>query len=313
LARGANKTDAFAFFDPNRPDDATWLEGMNKTIRELIQQQYRDAKTPVETKDQALIAAILAGWDSQIPNWKNQGLSIDKLKQFLQAANAYMLARDAAIDKVRDSFASGLTFEYAYARPDNQPRISTARLIFTLHPGTLTSDTWPAAGNGAAAGAAPSTGGKKSGNVNDTAITFNFAADLYDNPPPGTSVLRDLQAALQFDHHFGTTIATLGGYYQYQHSPNTLTIGPGNLAPGTNIMLNGQTATLLAPKGNIGVAQAMVTFALKSGIKLPVSVTWSNRTDLIKGNELRGHVGFTFDWSSLLLGGKAKAANPSQP
>jgi hypothetical protein len=78
-------------------------------------------------------------------------------------------------------------------------------------------------------------------------------------------------------------------------------------------MLNGTAATLLAPKGNIVVAQAMVTFPLKSGTKLPVGVTWSNRTDLLKGNELRGHVGFNFDWSSLLLGGQAKTANPSQP
>jgi hypothetical protein len=79
------------------------------------------------------------------------------------------------------------------------------------------------------------------------------------------------------------------------------------VAPG----LHQSPATLLAPKGNIVVAQAMVNFALKSGTRLPLGVTWSNRTDLLKGNEFRGHVGFTFDWSSLLLSGQAKAANPA--
>jgi hypothetical protein len=83
------------------------------------------------------------------------------------------------------------------------------------------------------------------------------------------------------------------------------------LAPNTNIVLPGSAATPLAPKGNMVVAQAMATFGLKSGFRIPVGITWSNRTDLIKGNEVRGHVGFNFDWSSLLLSGQSKAANPS--
>jgi hypothetical protein len=44
------------------------------------------------------------------------------------------------------------------------------------------------------------------------------------------------------DHHFGTTIATLAAYYRYQNSAAALTIGSGNLAPGTNIMLNGSVS-----------------------------------------------------------------------
>lgn len=303
LAEAANKTDAFAFFDPTKnPDDANWLGQTRDTIKPLVEAQAAD-KEPKHAKshDEALVAAITKAWDARIPAWTSQGMSLDKLKLFLQAANAYMQARDAAINKVRQSLASGLTFEYDYSRPDNQPRVSTARVIYTLHPGTIAADL-PASG---------ASGKQKT--TNDSAITFNFAADMYDNPPAGTSALRDLQAALQLDHHFGTTIATLAGYYQYQHSPAALTIGSGDLAPGTNIMLNGTAATLLAPKGNIVVAEAMATLALKSGTKLPLGVTWSNRTDLIKGNEFRGHVGFNFDWSSLLLGGQAKSANPSQP
>ena len=306
LAEAANNTHAFDFFHPEQPDDANWLKQTLATVRGLVEKQA-GVKDPKKAKanDEALVAAITEAWDAQISKWTSQGMSIDTLKQFLQAANAYLQARDAAINKVRQSLSSGLTFEYDYARPDNQPRVSTARLIYTLHPGTLAADTQSSGAKAAAAQQTKST--------NDSAITFNFAADMYDNPPPGTSTLRDLQGALQVDHHFGATIATLAGYYQYQHSPSALMIGPGNLAPGTNLVLNGTAATLLAPKGNIVVAQAMVTFALKSGTKLPVGVTWSNRTDLIKGNELRGHVGFNFDWSSLLLGRQAKAANTSQP
>jgi len=314
LAKQADKTDAFAFFKPTTGTaDEAWMNDTAKAVETIVREQAQD-KDPKHAKanDVKLIGAIIAAWDKQIPAWKSEGMTVDKMKVFLQAASAYMLARDAAVDQVRQSLASGLTFEYSYARPDNQPLVSTLRAIYTLHPGVIASDTQapsaaaPAAGAGAAAK-------PKTTSSNDSAITFNFAADLYDNPPAGTHTLKDLQAALQLDHHFGSTIATLAGYYQYQSSANALTIGTGNLAPGTNITLNGTAATLLAPKGNMVVAQAMVTFALKSGTKLPLGVTWSNRTDLIKGNELRGHVGFNFDWSALLLNGQAKTANPAQP
>jgi hypothetical protein len=313
LAQAVNASTAFAFFSPTTgSDDEKWMTRTRAAVKALVE----DGKS----SDEDLAAAITKAWDEQIPTWTKQGMSVDALKQLLEAANTYMKARDVAMNAVRQQFASGLTFEYDYSRPDNQPRVSTARVIYTLRPGTIAADA-PAPdaksgkGKGAKSAAAQTPAGSsgQAKSANDSAITFNFAADMYDNPPLGTSALRDLQAALQLDHHFGTTIATLAGYYQYQHSPAALLIGAGDLAPGTNIMLNGTAATLLAPKGNIVVAQAMVTFALKSGTKLPLGVTWSNRTDLIKGNELRGHVGFNFDWSSLVLGGQAKAANPSQP
>jgi|CZKX01.1.fsa_nt_gi hypothetical protein len=323
LAEQSVKDAAFGFFHPGT-EDRQWLSDTLISLRKRVEDQAAD-KDPKHAKinDDALVSAITEAWDEQIPTWTKNGMSIDALKLFLKDANAYMQARDAAVNKVRQSLASGLTFEYDYARPDNQPRVSTARVIYTLHPGTIASDMPTSTTQSGAkqktgvvtpqAKPAATTSGAKPKTTNDSAITFNFAADMYDNPPPGTGVLRDLQGALQLDHHFGNTIATLAGYYQYQNQPAALTIGAGNLAPGTTIMLNGTAATLLAPKGNIVVAQAMVTFPLKSGTKLPVGVTWSNRTDLLKGNELRGHVGFNFDWSSLLLGGQAKTANPSQP
>jgi hypothetical protein len=50
----------------------------------------------------------------------------------------------------------------------------------------------------------------------------------------------------------------------------------------------------------------IMTFATSSkfAAKIPFGVTWSNRTELIKANEVRGHIGFTFDWDSLFSGAK---------
>jgi hypothetical protein len=222
---------------------------------------------------------------------RKNGLTTDSLRQFLVASNVYLVARDLALQKAREQTANGINLEYRYSRPVNQPRISTARLAYTLRPGV----------------AKPSANQLAGPQIrNDTAITFNVAADMYNNPPPGTGALRDLSAGLQLDHHFGSTVATLAAYYQYQREKAALQFGPGNLAPYTNIVLPGPSATLLVPKGNIILTQGKVTFSLKNGVKLPVGVTWSNRTELINANEVRGHVGFDFDWSSLLLAAKAK-------
>ena len=33
---------------------------------------------------------------------------------------------------------------------------------------------------------------------------------------------------------------------------------------------------------------------------IPVGITWSNRTDLIKTKDVRGHIGIVYDFDSLL-------------
>jgi hypothetical protein len=60
----------------------------------------------------------------------------------------------------------------------------------------------------------------------------------------------------------------------------------------------------VAPKGNIFVAQAKVTIPMGKGgsIKVPLAVTFSNRTELIKEKDVRANFGFTFDLDSLLGG-----------
>jgi hypothetical protein len=64
----------------------------------------------------------------------------------------------------------------------------------------------------------------------------------------------------------------------------------------------------VAPRGHIVVAQAKLTIPVKgSGVKVPLSVTASNRTELIKARDVRANVGITFDLDTLLpgaLGGK---------
>jgi hypothetical protein len=79
-------------------------------------------------------------------------------------------------------------------------------------------------------------------------------------------------------------------------------ISPGNLTPGTSIPLPGSATVLLAEKGHIGIVQAKATFSVKgSPVKIPIALTWANRTELIKANEVRGNVGILLDMDSPFL------------
>jgi hypothetical protein len=291
-------TKPFSWFDVTAAADRDWLLRSIVPVRQKIESGAGDSDVS-DTITQQWSDLIMA--DKDRPNF-----SVSSLQQYLQTANLYLAARDAAVATARQQAGSGLSLEYGYSRPINQPRISTLRFAYTLHPSLIASD---AAGSGkSSAGGSthavpgsPAKPGSKAPSVNDTAITLNAAAEFYDNPPAGTSTVRDLQGAVQLDHHFGSTIGTLAGYYQYQKAPAAIQIGQGNLAPNTNIVLPSGAATLLAPKGNIVVAQAKLTFSLKNGASVPVGVTWSNRTELIKASEVRGHVGIDFDWSSLFI------------
>jgi hypothetical protein len=76
-------------------------------------------------------------------------------------------------------------------------------------------------------------------------------------------------------------------------------IGPGNVAPGSGIVLPGTAAQLLGTKGNIFVGQAKLTIPINNTLKVPISVTGSNRKELINEQDIRGQVGFTVDLDSL--------------
>jgi hypothetical protein len=61
---------------------------------------------------------------------------------------------------------------------------------------------------------------------------------------------------------------------------------------GTPVQVSGVNVDL---KGNIGLAQAKVSFPVKkgSGVNVPLSFTYASRTELNKEHDVRGNVGMT--------------------
>jgi hypothetical protein len=133
----------------------------------------------------------------------------------------------------------------------------------------------------------------------------------------GTGV-DEYQSGLTYDYGLYRRInLTLNGTFNYLNSP---VIG-GDIRGGK---LAGETKFQLTPEKNIlggsgpfyfslagsaewltkikptYVGQAKFTIPIYSGIDFPISVSFSNKTDLIKESTVRGRFGFTFDLAKLL-------------
>ena len=72
-------------------------------------------------------------------------------------------------------------------------------------------------------------------------------------------------------------------------------LGHGNLAPNSPIVLPDGAATVLGTKGHIGVAQLRFALSLNRVVRMPLSVTWATRRELIKEEDVRGQIGLTLD------------------
>jgi hypothetical protein len=177
-----------------------------------------------------------------------------------------------------------LSFAYNLNRPTNQPSNSVFQLIYGQTVGTK----WT--------------------------LTANGAVSIYNSAPsssvPGASYLRDVQAGFEADRDLGSLwilgpATACGAYYfQYQSSPAILNVNPSQPISGITITGLPSTATqIFTQKGSINVAQLKLAFgSSKSNWKFPVSVTWSNRTELITKSTGRAQIGISYDFDSLLSG-----------
>jgi hypothetical protein len=188
----------------------------------------------------------------------------------------YFASRETALNSLNG--ANIATIEYTHNDPANQPSISNVRFIYSnqLSKSFL--------------------------------LTTNLTGEWYNSLPKGTTVgtFRDAQFSAEADislkqwGQLGVPTLAAAGYYQYQRDPALINITNANLAPGTDITLPTGAATVLGQRGNIGIAQIKFTIPFKNtGVTFPVAVTWANRTELIKANDISGHIGIAFDLDGL--------------
>jgi hypothetical protein len=200
------------------------------------------------------------------------------------AINAYQSVAQSALDSARGHPLA--TVSYTYSTPVQQPSVhqGTAEIAY-LFKGKASSSSF----------------------LTGAQLTGNFTASIYSSLPTGAQYgrLRDLQFDAEFDKPFGGTkqaprgTVSFAGYGQYQYDPTVLSITEGNLAPGTNIQLPGSAQVLLGTAGWLEVVQGKVVINLNKGLTIPLAIKWSNKTDLLQGNDVRGQFGLSYDLSAL--------------
>jgi hypothetical protein len=174
--------------------------------------------------------------------------------------------------KVRELALKGtiLTADWTVSRDPSLPDLSTITAIFET-----------------------SIGAKKLNDltVNGTISFFNSSLKL----PAGSQTVHSYKLTGQYDIPLGD-VARVGSFVlgfagRWEHIPNdTLTPGP--------VVSSLATPTL---KGDIGVLQVKLTMPVKgSGVKIPISFTTSNRTELIKEKDVRMNFGLTLDVDSII-------------
>jgi hypothetical protein len=301
---------------------ARWLQQNATALRaegSLLLAQAEALSEAVDTTNEKGLPTSEAGGPSQYQVWRQQtlkqleGATLDEegFRQLYARRLDDLVARmrkldpefDVKLERLADAYARylstrrslavslvtdpALTVEYNFTNPPLQPKLHTVRVAYAYSP--------------------QGTSGPNPGT-----ITLNAGLGFFDRPQP-TGTLgeaerwRDLHLAVQFDRPLGPPDSaaqlSMGLYYQYLPNPSIIEMPSGStVLPGTTIPLTPGGAILLGESGSLFVGQAVLTIRIPgSGLRMPIGFSWSNRTEFATGNEVRGHVGFTFDPATLFL------------
>ena len=126
-------------------------------------------------------------------------------------------------------------------------------------------------------------------------FTINGSLTFYNRKPTNPDVrrIRDFDLSGQFDiplrraelGFLKDSVISFAG--KYQRLNTDIVDELGMIVPGT--------------KGDIGVGQFKWTIPIgDTGLRLPLSFTFANRTELIKEKEVRGNFGLTIDFDSII-------------
>ena len=142
------------------------------------------------------------------------------------------------------------------------------------------------------------------GKSRKTDLTINAAVNTYTSVPAGaTKSLKSIDLTSHLEHPLGggSPTPTVSFAFRYSYLPydtvavETVASGPATTTPaaaGTNAVV---------PKGSIALFQFKLTVPVKdSGLRVPISVTASNRTELIEEKDVRGSIGLTFDLDAFI-------------
>lgn len=198
--------------------------------------------------------------------------------QVVPAANEYAKSRVDLLNQVSKSFT--LAFDYINTRQIVTLGSTTGGMV-SLPPGV--TNGLPDLGNFLLTAAGRFMG--------QSEITANFSGTRFNGRRPGPNIgrWRDVQAGFQIDVPLPEIKEIGKSTLMFSYLYLNLLEEP----LGAKILVNGVEESR---KGVINFGQAKLDFPIgTSGMHIPISMTFSNRTELIKEKDVRGNIGITFD------------------
>lgn len=242
------------------------IELLNKWLEETNTELSLIPTNLNATTRRARIQAVIESRIKALPTEelsKQEGFRA-AIDSFVEGTTGFSNARDKLIEDINKGAVA--TFEYTNHREVNAPDTSNFRFI--LEKGIL-------------------------GGTNAD-LTFNASLSMFNKKPTSSEVkrIKDFDFTLQLDFPLRNTLledSFLSFAGQYKRQSSDVSLPNGMIAPNT--------------MGDIAVGQIKLTIPIgDSGIRLPFSLTFANRTDLIKESDVRANFGFTFDLDPLFAG-----------
>jgi hypothetical protein len=201
-----------------------------------------------------------------------------KAKATVDALANYSAQKKVVIEKINKTPVLSLEYTYTNQASISLPTSSTQNVSVSTKPPNLSNINLIFTGYLGA----------------NTQTTLNASTTLFSSIPSGTKIgtVRDYRVAGQVDvpidiHSLGTTDLSLSALF--------LSLLEEPL--GQQVLVN---TVQVSTRGNINLLQAKWSIPMgDGGFKIPISITRSNRTELIKEKEIRGTIGLTYDFDAL--------------
>lgn len=247
--------------------DPNTLEWRDRALRNWAAKTQADLTAASDAEVSGVLQAAL----NNLPVDDLEPNTISALTDIANALDAYQTGRESIVDRINNGTV--LTFEYLNKREVNQP--DTSNFMIIAEKGTA--------------------GGRVNFTFNGSLTIFNNMTSLRNfvaaNPTlPQPRRVRDFQFAGGMDipfgnmQEFGKFVFFASGKYErlLENAIDDL----GLILPNTT--------------GDIAHLQLGLKIPIaKSGFKIPVSVTFANRTELIKENTVKGNFGFSLDLDTI--------------
>ena len=231
----------------------------------VLQMWYAETQALLAAASSDQVEGVLRSQIDKLPVTELSPQTVSQLNGIENSIGVYLTGRDSVLDKIAKGTL--VTLDYTNKREANAPDTSNFTFIAEKGPGGRTD------------------------------LTFNASLTIFNKKPiplAGTTNrvgrIRDFSFAGQFDIPFGSVREAgqfvLWGSGKYQRLMEDSTTQAGTVMPNTS--------------GDIAVGQFGLRIPIKGlGIKFPISVSFANRTELIKEKEVRANFGFTFDLDTI--------------